>query len=69
MGPYQEISRHKFGGKVIDYADFQCPVTERACTTEAVWLLQNLLLADRQGLEDIVRAVEKIRSNYQELLS
>ena len=68
VGPYEEIRRHKFGTKVIDYADFQCPVTERACATEAVWLLQNLLLAEREGLEDIVRAVEKIRENYEELL-
>ncbi len=68
VGPYEEIRRHKFGTKVIDYADFQCPVTERACATEAVWLMQNLLLAEREGLEDIVRAVEKIRENYEELL-
>jgi len=69
VGPYDEIRHHEFGGKVIDYADFQCPVTERACKTEAVWLLQNLLLAESEGLEDIVRAVEKIRDNYEELLS
>ena len=68
VGPYREIHRHEFGGKVIDYADFQCPVTEKACATEAVWLLQHLLLAERDGLEDIVRAVEKIRRNYEELL-
>jgi len=67
VGPYEEIRRHKFGPNVIDYADFQCPVTERACATEAVWLLQNLLLSEREGLDDIVRAVEKIRENCEEL--
>ncbi|MBN2288382.1 MAG: DegT/DnrJ/EryC1/StrS family aminotransferase [Candidatus Glassbacteria bacterium] len=67
VGPYDEIRRHRFGGKVIDYADFQCPVAERACSSEAVWLLQNLLLAGQEGLEDIVRAVEKIRENNREL--
>ncbi|HUU26771.1 MAG TPA: DegT/DnrJ/EryC1/StrS family aminotransferase [archaeon] len=68
LGPYDLITRHEFRGQVIDYSDFDCPVTERACESEAVWLLQNLLLADREGLEDIVRAFEKLRENYHELL-
>ncbi|MEA2062896.1 MAG: DegT/DnrJ/EryC1/StrS family aminotransferase [Gemmatimonadota bacterium] len=69
VGPYDEITRHKFRGKVIDYADFNCPVTERICATEAVWLLQTLLLADREGLDHIVAAVEKIQQNYTDLLA
>lgn len=68
VGPYDLITRHEFRGKVIDYSSFECPVSERACRSEAVWILQNLLLADQQGLEDIVRAVEKVRENYGELL-
>ena len=67
-GPFDEITRHEFQGKVIDYADFHCPVTERATGGEALWLLQNLLLSDRQGLEQIVEAVRKISLNYKELL-
>lgn len=68
VGPYDLITRHEFRGKVIDYSSFDCPVAERACRSEAVWILQNLLLADRENLEDIVRAVEKVRENYGELL-
>jgi len=68
VGPYDLITRHEFQGKVIDYSSFDCPVAERACRSEAVWILQNLLLADRENLEDIVRAVEKVRENYGELL-
>jgi dTDP-4-amino-4,6-dideoxygalactose transaminase len=68
VGAYNRIQSHEFGGKVIDYADFHCPVTEKACGSEAVWLLQNLLLGERESLDDIVRAVEKIRENFGELL-
>ena len=68
VGPYDQITRHEFRGKVIDYSSFDCPVAERACKSEAVWILQNLLLAERTDLEDIVRAVEKVRENYGELL-
>ena len=68
IGPFDRITRHEFRGKLIDYADFHCPVAERATGGEAVWLLQNLLLSDRRGLEQIVEAVRKISLNYSELL-
>jgi len=67
-GAFDLITRHKFDGSLIDYSRFNCPVAERACSQEAVWILQNLLLAERQDLEDIVRAIEKVRENYTELL-
>ncbi len=67
-GPFDRITRHEFRGKLIDYADFHCPVAERATASEAVWLLQNLLLSDSLGLEQIVEAVRKISLNYSELL-
>lgn len=34
-----------------------CPVTDRACAAEAVWLTHPLLLAERHDMDDIVRAV------------
>jgi dTDP-4-amino-4,6-dideoxygalactose transaminase len=45
----------------IDYASFEalCPNAERACR-EAVWLEHRQLLAEREDMDDIVRAVEKI---------
>ncbi len=67
-GPFDQITRHEFQGKLIDYADFHCPVAERATASEAVWLLQNLLLSDHRGLEQIVEAVRKISLNFSELL-
>jgi dTDP-4-amino-4,6-dideoxygalactose transaminase len=41
----------------------QCPVTERACDEEAVWLLgQSPLLGPREDLDDVLAAVAKIRA-------
>lgn len=46
----------------MDYAacEAKCPVTERACRGEAVWLPQNVFLGDEQDMDDIVQAVKKI---------
>jgi hypothetical protein len=49
----------------VDYGAFaeRCPVSERACRSEAVWLAQNLLLGNRNDVADIVRAVRKVLEN------
>ena len=39
-----------------------CPVTEQACK-EAIWLTQNMLLAEPEDMEDIGRAIVKIREH------
>ena len=44
-----------------------CPVAERACQ-EAIWLSQSMLLAEPGGMEEIGRAILKIRENVSELL-
>jgi perosamine synthetase len=41
----------------------QCPVNDRLCNEEAVWIPQNVLLAARTDMDDIVRAIEKIHAN------
>jgi dTDP-4-amino-4,6-dideoxygalactose transaminase len=48
----------------IDYAAFadKCPVSERACRYEAVWLPQNCFLGTRADMDDIATAVEKVLS-------
>lgn len=43
-----------------------CPVAEQACR-EVVWLTQNLLLAEPEAMEEIGRAIVKIRENVHEL--
>jgi hypothetical protein len=58
-------------GEDVDFRKYVdlCPVAERACGTEAVWLEHRLLLGTQQDVDDIVDAVEKIRSNTGELLA
>ena len=53
----------------VDYAAFaeQCPVAERACNEEAIWLEHRLLLGDKQDMDDIVEAMQKVAQNIDEL--
>lgn len=43
-----------------------CPVSEHACR-EAIWLTQNLLLAEPEAMDDIAQAMLKIRAHVDEL--
>jgi dTDP-4-amino-4,6-dideoxygalactose transaminase len=56
-------------GKRIHYPGFieRCPVSERACREEAIWLTQNMLLADEDSIQDIAVAVRKIQNHAQKL--
>ncbi|WP_409342135.1 DegT/DnrJ/EryC1/StrS family aminotransferase [Paenibacillus sp. MBLB4367] len=40
-----------------------CPVCERLCEKEVVWLHQNVLLADEQAMHDIARALKKVTAS------
>jgi dTDP-4-amino-4,6-dideoxygalactose transaminase len=53
----------------IDYACFEkmCPIAERACSSEAVWIPQNVLLGTEQDMDDIVAAIKKILDNKSQL--
>ena len=51
----------------VDYGTMNLPVTERACRSEAIWFTQNVLLGDRDDMDDIVRAVAKIGEHRDEL--
>ena len=55
----------------VDFSKYAnlCPVAERACAAEAVWLEHRLLLGSGQDVDDIAHAIEKIRENAAELLS
>jgi dTDP-4-amino-4,6-dideoxygalactose transaminase len=44
-----------------------CPEAERYCQT-AVWLPQNVLLADEQWIDDALAAIRKVRESAGELL-
>jgi dTDP-4-amino-4,6-dideoxygalactose transaminase len=57
-------------GRQLDYSQFveTCPVSERACATEAVWIPQTNLLADEQAMQDIARAIRKVQEHAVELV-
>ncbi|MFA5865731.1 MAG: DegT/DnrJ/EryC1/StrS family aminotransferase [Phycisphaerae bacterium] len=54
----------------LDYAAFadKCPVSERACAAEAVWLPQNVFLGTKDDMDDIATAVKKVLDHKGELL-
>lgn len=53
----------------LDYASFEakCPVSERACASEAVWLPQNVLLGTESDMDDVSRAIKKVLDHGNEL--
>ena len=53
--------------QIPDYNRVAWPATDRACDTEALWVRQNMLLGERQDMDDIVAAIVKIQSHCDEL--
>lgn len=51
----------------LDYGAVHCPVAERICTAEGLWLTQKMLLAERSDMDDIVRAVQKVYDGRDQL--
>lgn len=52
------------GGK----REFNCPVAERAGYEESVWLPHQIFLGTAEDVNDVVTAIEKIKSNLAELV-
>jgi dTDP-4-amino-4,6-dideoxygalactose transaminase len=52
---------------VPDYNKVALPATDRACTEEALWVRQNVLLGERRDMDDIVAAIDKIQRYSYEL--
>ncbi len=48
-------------------AQNQCPQNDRLCT-EAVWLVQTMLLGPRQDMEDIAEAIRKVQATASQLV-
>jgi hypothetical protein len=42
-------------------------VTDRACSDEAIWIRQNMLLGERQDMDDIAEAILKIQHYCDEV--
>ncbi|MGA3326034.1 MAG: DegT/DnrJ/EryC1/StrS family aminotransferase [Terriglobia bacterium] len=53
----------------LDYGTFaaKCPVAERACQYEAIWLPQSMFLGTEEDMDDVVRAVRKVLENKGQL--
>jgi dTDP-4-amino-4,6-dideoxygalactose transaminase len=45
----------------VDYSDVSCPVTEKACYEEAVWVMQNSMLGTKEDMDLFARAIIKIQ--------
>ena len=45
----------------VDYTNVKCPVTEKACYTEAVWIFQNAMLGTKEDMDLFAEAVRKIQ--------
>ncbi len=45
----------------------ECPENDRLCNEEAIWLFQNMLLAGKQDMDDIAKAIDKIHKNADKL--
>lgn len=50
----------------VDYTKVQCPVTEKACYEEAVWIMQHAMLGARQDMELFASAILKIKEAINE---
>jgi dTDP-4-amino-4,6-dideoxygalactose transaminase len=51
-------------GSVVDYSKLCLPVVEKACNEEAVWLKQSMLLGKQADMDDVVKAIGKIKENF-----
>ena len=71
LHPERELQRvWPRGDRVdVDYAAQRCPVAERTCDIDGVWIPGHVMLDTREGMEQIATAVEKIRANVDELKS
>ncbi|MEJ7643655.1 MAG: DegT/DnrJ/EryC1/StrS family aminotransferase [Chryseolinea sp.] len=53
----------------VSYKNVSCPVAERACYEEAIWIMQHAMLGTRENMEEFAEAILKIqRSVSQELV-
>lgn len=63
---YRNIDDKFLHGREIDYSEFHCPVAERIYESEVIALEKDFLMK-RENVDEILRAVEKIRRNIDEL--
>jgi dTDP-4-amino-4,6-dideoxygalactose transaminase len=45
----------------VDYSKVHCPVAERACYEEAIWILQHAMLGTKDDMQQFAEAIKKIK--------
>jgi dTDP-4-amino-4,6-dideoxygalactose transaminase len=50
-------------------AQNKCPVNDRLCNEEAVWLTQSMLLGSKSDMDEIAMAIEKVHNNADKIKS
>jgi dTDP-4-amino-4,6-dideoxygalactose transaminase len=50
----------------VSYREVSCPVTEKACYEEAVWILQHAMLGPKEDMDKFAEAIRKIRKAVTE---
>ena len=82
-GGYNPLYREKFMKKMLESRLFQqlfssdllerylpsidCPVAERACAREGVWIPQEILLGSRKDMDDIVESIRRIQRHSENI--
>ena len=65
-----KMFRKVYPREMLDFDGYvernRCPENERLCE-EAVWISQNLLLAEKSDMDDIANAIEKIYNNAEQI--
>jgi dTDP-4-amino-4,6-dideoxygalactose transaminase len=65
--------RRMYQANELDFDNYvannQCPITDKLCNEEAVWLSQSMLLGSQSDMDDIANAIMKIHENAEELLN
>ncbi len=51
--------------ETADYTKVFCPVAERACSDEAIWILQHAMLGEKSDMDAFAAAIAKISKAHQ----
>ena len=46
----------------VEYTQVACPVAEKACSDEAVWILQHGMLGTKEDMQSFAEAIRKVQS-------
>lgn len=46
----------------VSYTAVRCPVAERACYEEGIWILQHAMLGTKEDMKDFANAIEKLKA-------